>query len=162
IGAALSKQVKAPPRQVGTPEAAFAGLTQGASLGFGDEVKAGWRSLFPKNLGGGDYKATRDQLRAENKSAQQQHPWAYGAGEVAGGALPAVGLGMATGGTAVAPMLGKAALPLAAGQGALQGAGLSDAATAGGVARDASVGGGLGVAGYGAGQALGLAGGKLL
>lgn len=148
----------APAKQYGAGETALMGVGQGLSLGFGDEMKAGWRSLFPKSMGGVDYKQERDRLRAEDAAARQQHPYIYGATEAVGSALPAAGLAVATGGTSMAPMLAKAALPLAAGQGALQGAGSSNANTAGGLVRDASIGGGLGAAGYGLGALLGSAG----
>ena len=154
---ASAPEVSAAPA-VGRGEAALAGAAQGVSMGYGDEMKAGWRSLFPKSLGGGDYVAERDKLRADNEAARKAHPVLYGAGEVAGGIVPAAGMAVATGGTSVAPVLARAALPMAAGQGAVQGAGLSNADSAGGVARDAALGGGLGVAGYGVGSALGSAG----
>lgn len=154
----LSGPAGAPPRQVGKAEALLRGVTQGATLGFGDEVEAGWKHL----VGGADYKSTRDQLRKDEGQAKDQHPAAYLGGEVAGGAAPGVAAMLLTGGVALpAAIASKAPLVLSAGQGALQGAGYSDASDARGIARDSAVGGGVGVLGFGAGKVLGSATSRL-
>lgn len=141
------------PPAVGTPEAALRGAAQGATLGFGDELEAGWKSLF-----GQPYQQTRDKLRADEANARSQHPYVYGGSEIAGSILPSAIAAGATGGTSLAPTLAKSALPLAAGQGALQGAGYSNADSARGLVGDTALGGGLGVLGYGLGQGLGAVG----
>lgn len=153
------KALRAPPAppKVSTPEAILGGVAQGATLGFGDEMEAGWKHL----VGGADYTKTRDQLRAANANARSQHPVAYTGGEIGGSLLPSAVAALATGGTSLAPGMAKAALPLAAGQGALQGAGYSNADSAGGLARDSALGAGVGVAGYGLGQTLGAVGRKV-
>ncbi len=77
------------------------GGAQGASLGFGDEATGAIQALgnkyLPESMGGGGtagYSEERDAARAENQAAQKAHPYAYGAGEIAG-ALPST---IATGG----------------------------------------------------------------
>lgn len=147
----------AAPPKVGAPEAVLRGAAQGATFGFGDELEAGWKHL----VGGADYTKTRNQLRGDEANARSQHPVAYTGGEIGGSLLPSAVAAMATGGTSLAPSMAKAALPLAAGQGALQGAGYSNADTAGGLARDSALGAGVGVAGYGLGQTLGAVGRKV-
>lgn len=153
---ALTKPAAAPPK-VGTPEAVLRGAAQGATFGFGDELEAGWKHL----VGGADYTKTRAQLRSDEANARSQHPVAYTGGEIGGSLLPSAVAAMATGGTSLAPSMAKAGLPMAAGQGALQGAGYSNADTAGGLARDSALGAGVGVAGYGLGQTLGAVGRKV-
>lgn len=146
---ALTKPA-APPRQVGKAEALLRGAAQGATLGFGDEMEAGWKHL----VGGADYKSTRDQLRADEANARTQHPTAYLGGEMAGGAAPGIAATVLTGGAAAGPAL-------AAGQGAAQGAGYSNASDARGLSRDSAVGGGVGLLGYGASKAMGSAASRL-
>lgn len=151
---------------VSTGEAVQRGVEQGLTLGWSDEL-AGAAGAAQTSIGdwayeklhpeatktpsfGARYQQIRDAERTRNSAASDQHPWAYGipegVGTVGADALATV----ATGG---------AALPLiAAGQGAIQGAGYSDAESGTGVARDAAAGGVLGLAGYGVGSALGKAG----
>lgn len=100
------------------------------------------------------YAKRRDSYRKKNAEAQQAHPVAYGAGEVTGAIPTSVALGnfggflggpastALGGGTAT---LGKA-IGTGATLGAVGGAGLSTADTAGGVAKDALLGAGLGAA----------------
>lgn len=158
IEALLAQESGQPPQEAQPPgklEALARGGGQGATLGFGDEagaaVGAALQKVLPESLGGIDYgksyadlyRENRDVFRRENEAARKEHPFAYGAGEVAG-SLPlmaATGAGGSVGGAAL--------------QGGVQGAGLSGAdVTRGdvkGLARDASLGAGLGVGAYGAG-----------
>lgn len=89
------------------------------------------------------YAAERDKQRAANEQARKDHRWSYLGGQVAG-SLP---IGAATAG---------AGIHGAAGLGAVQGAGYSDADGAG-LVGDTALGAGLGVAGHLAGQTLGKA-----
>lgn len=162
IKAARTPALSATRPEVSKTEALLRGAAMGATMGFGDELEAGWKSLFPKSLGGSPYRETRDKIRADEAVAREQHPYLYGGAEMAGAALPAAGMALATGGTSLAPAMAKAALPIAAGQGAVQGAGYSNADSAGGLARDVGVGTGLGVLGHGVGSALGGAGRTLV
>jgi len=141
-------------KPVGTGEALLRGAAQGATLGFGDELEAGWKHL----VGGADYTKTRDQLRADEANARSQHPIAYGAAEAVGGAVPFLAGAALTGGAASPLLAGRTALGVAAGQGALQGAGYSEGKNARSLARDTALGAGVGVAGYGLGQGLAAAG----
>lgn len=144
-------------------ESIFEGGGQGASLGWKDEMVAGWKALakhaLPKSLGGTDlpmgeqYKQDLAIQRAQDEAARKANPKAYIASNVAGGIIPTAAATYATG--------GAYALPMALAQGGAAGAGYSNATTAGGLARDAGVGVGLGALGYGAGQAVGQAGAGL-
>lgn len=156
-GKIKASRAGAPPTVSG-PMAALQGAAQGATLGWGDEMKAGWRSLFPGKLGGAPYKKGLAEERAYDESAQKQHPYLHGAGNFAGSVLPSAAAAVMSGGTSLAPTMARMALPLAAGQGAMQGAGYSNADTPGGLARDSAVGGGLGILGHGIGTALGAVG----
>jgi hypothetical protein len=141
-------------REFSGPMSGLMGAAQGATLGFGDEAEAGWKSLF-----GADYKQTREGLRAENAQANRQHPVAYGAGEVAGGIAPSLAATALTGGAASPLLAGRTALAVSAGQGAVQGAGYSDARDAGSLVGDTALGAGLGSAGHLLGE-LGTVAGK--
>ncbi|HZP68380.1 MAG TPA: hypothetical protein VFB29_00435 [Pseudolabrys sp.] len=123
--------------QISASGAGIAGLEQGLTAGFGDELtgakEAGLAGLpsevtsnlrlsplgnliaaagggakiaIEKLLGGDEaqkaYQAGRDRVRALNKSAQEQHPYAYTGGEVAGAlatipAMPGVGVAKGAG-----------------------------------------------------------------
>jgi hypothetical protein len=141
------------------PASAFEGALQGASLGWGNKMEAGWKALakrlLPKSLGGTNlpmgeqFKRDLAARRAYTTSAKEANPDTYFAAELAGGAIPGTVGTIATG--------GAGALPMAVGQGALAGAGYSDADSAGGLARDALVGGGVGLAGHAIGSGLGAA-----
>lgn len=70
--------------------AAARGALQGASLGFADEGIGAGQALFDKATGSDKalidlYAKYRDQSRANNVKAQQEHPAAYGAGNLVGG-----------------------------------------------------------------------------
>ena len=93
---------------------------------------------------------TRD-IQQANSDAEARHPVAYGVGNVAGTTALDSALLAATGGAA-SPWL------MAGGQGALAGAGYSDAHTLGGTLGDAGVGALLGLGGVGVGKAVGKVG----
>lgn len=127
--------------------AANRGATQGVTFGFGDEINAlsqasGWKSEESGlgSLATGAYKYFTGDKEAEqrynaalarnrllNKTAQEQHPWAYGGGELAG-SLPAMAA-MPEASFARVPAFGRAMLKgaqVGAEYGALSGAGEAD------------------------------------
>lgn len=149
----------AQPRQKrGKVESFFRGVKQGATLGFGDEISGALESVFSSKT----YRQARDEARSADKQAQEQNPWTYGAGGLAGGAATAFvpGLGLAKGAQA-ALGAGKllagagAAAKTGAALGALGGLGSSEAELGNGelgrAALDTAVGAGLGAAGGAAG-----------
>jgi hypothetical protein len=137
------------------------GAGQGATLGFGDELEAGYKAavkkLLPQSLGGTDkplvdqYREDRDAIRARLEASRAANPGAYFAGNLVGGVAPML-----------VPGVGEAGLTntLATGMGlgAAQGLGTSDAdLTQGdvrGAIRDIAKGATLGTAGALAGTAL--------
>lgn len=147
-------------------DAAARGGVQGATMGFGDEIKGALHATLggvlpwanrPGTVGYGEtlsdrYRVARDYDRAENDASAEAHPVAYTASQIGGAALPAL---------AGAPATGVRGLLAGAGQGLAQGAGYSDAASARGLAGDTALGGALGVAGHGVGAAIGEAGGRV-
>jgi hypothetical protein len=161
-GAALPQQ-PAP----GRGESGIRGALQGASFGFGDEAAAAIDAALPRFLhnevsreavGSGEtygdrYRSARDYYRDRNAAAEEANPGTYLATLVTGAMAPTV-----LGG---APLTGARGLTVAAGQGALSGAGYSQADEGLGLARDISLGGALGAAGHGAGAALGAAAKRL-
>ena len=122
----------------GLLEAGVRGLAQGATFGFADEISGALESAFTRKT----YTQARDEARSRNKAAEEAHPWGYGLGSILGTGAT----GLATGGLAAgAAKLGTAGVAaLAAGEGALQGVGASDAEDAGGVLKDAAVSGVVG------------------
>lgn len=132
-----------------TPEAPSAllsglrGLGQGATLGNEDEIIGALKGSLPGALkqGASDlglynskgdndvaaYIAARDNERAQNDAAHAAHPYLYGAGNLAGGILPAI----ATGGS----------LPALAGLGATAAIGESNASDPASLAKSAAIGG---------------------
>jgi hypothetical protein len=105
----------------GVLESAGRGLWQGVTLNFSDELTGLVESAFTSK----SYAQARDESRSANLAAQTANPWAYGAGEVAGGvALPGVG------GAGLAAKVGlkgaKAAAGVAAVEGGLQGVGAAE------------------------------------
>jgi hypothetical protein len=70
------------------------GAWNGVTLGTGDNIAAGAKSLF----GGGKYKDELAKQTAASKEAEQRSPWLYGAGNVAGSlAMPVPGGAIASG-----------------------------------------------------------------
>ena len=125
------------PREVGGLEAVGRGALQGATLGLSDEITGALESLFSKTK---TYSQARDESRANNAAAQDQHSLLYGGGELAGGILPGLipGAGVAKG-ASIAEAAGKAAL-----QGGIAGLGSSEAdltkGDIGGAALDTGIG----------------------
>jgi hypothetical protein len=120
----------APPPEPGALESLGRGLLQGGTLGFGDEIAGAIQHLFA----GKDYTQARDESRANNASAQQAHPYLYGAGELGGGIATAMVPGLGATGS-LAKAAGSAALA-----GGLTGIGASGGKTAGDIAKDAAEG----------------------
>lgn len=148
------------------------GVTQGATLNFGDELsglKEGAKAAFTG--GGGEdyvnqiinaYRQGRDEERNLNKIADERSPWLYGGGQLAGG----IALGAATGGTgAVAGGLGRQVAVNAArglAEGAAAGLGNSEADLTKGELGQAAVDTAMGATlGAGAGAVGTLAGAGL-
>lgn len=101
-------------------EAVVRGAANAATFGFGDEIQALIRTIGDKRT----YKELRDEQRAANAASQEENPWSYGAGGVAG-SLPQ-GLAILRGAAlAGGPVLQQAAGAgiRGAGFGAVQGAG---------------------------------------
>lgn len=165
------------------------GFSQGGTFGFADEIASKLADLArrddrirPGAAAPPELRAAlegqptlgerlKGKMRAENKAASDEHPWAYGAGEVAGNvaATYAGGKALSAAGEAV-PVIGKGlqalgtwaranpikALALAGGaQGGVNGAGASEAKDAEGVALDTILGTALGA---GTGVLTGVAG----
>lgn len=134
-----------PPAPPSMGESLARGAGQGATLGFGDEINAGVQALGIKALGqtGADkslgqlYRENRDTFRRENDAAKKEHPYVYGAGQIAGGAP----LALATGGGGTARLIGTSAA-----LGGATGLGESTAADVGGMALDAGKGAAIGAA----------------
>lgn len=111
-------------------EAAGRGALQGGTLGFSDEVTGGGEALFDKVLGNDKGKSLQDlytqhtaEARAANAAAESAHPYAYGAGNLAGG----LASGALTGGLGAETALGR--VGVAAGMGAASGIGFGNAST---------------------------------
>jgi len=83
---------------VGQGEAVLRGGAQGLTMGYGDELTG----LIESALTEKSYTQSRDEARANNAAAQEQNPWTYGAGNVAGGlaTMAVPGLNLAKGATA--------------------------------------------------------------
>lgn len=114
-------------------------FAQGATFGFGDEIEAAVRSVFPESMGGGKYEQVRDDLRGKLKAFKAQNPGAALTTEIAGALLPSLAATFFTGGAAAAPSLARVAA-VGAGQGAASGLGYSEAKDATGMALDTGVG----------------------
>ena len=182
---ALWGQAK-PVEKMGAGEAAMLGLGQGMTLGFGDELmaaetaakgrllKAALAALSARGQGpmevlkragsavvadgfGDEYRALRDQARAQQDKAEQEQQGAYIAGNLAGGLVLPIPGGAPARGASLMTKLGRGALGGAA-AGTAYGAGASKAEDIGGIAKDAAVGAALGGAGgaLGAGVGAGL------
>ena len=121
------------------------GVGQGLALGFGDELEAAARTGFGLL---GDYKGTRDDIRAQVKDFAKENPNTALAAELAGGLLTGVAGGARVAGTALGRKVLKKAgtTGLAAGIGAGEGAiaGIGSGETAGGRAAGGILGAGIG------------------
>jgi hypothetical protein len=122
---------------------------QGLTLGFGDEIEAGVRSLFQDE----EYAEIRDKIRNEIAQFREDEPWTANTAEIGGGLLTG-GVG---GGRAAAAMAARKVAPMVrniavgAGEGALQGLGTGQGSigeqavsTATGAGLGGAVGGTLG------------------
>lgn len=143
--------IPASEQQPGMVESFARGAADTATFGFGDEMAAGVTSLF-----GGNYDQSLANIRGQQQAAQEAHPVAFGAGQVAG-VLPT---SLAPGSVAVrAPSLGaKVAGGMVAGaaQGAAYGAGSADEGNRmTGAAQGAVAGGTIGAAFPAAGRLVG-------
>lgn len=136
---------------------------QGLTLGFGDEIMAGVRSLAP----GQTYDAALEDERRRLAEYREGFPVSSAAYEIGGAVLPALGAGVLTGGTGTAGVMGATAARTAptlartalagAGTGAVYGFGSGEGGfgpRAGNAAIDAAIGAAGGVAGQAAGAAL--------
>jgi hypothetical protein len=119
------------------------GISQGVTLGYGDEILGAAGALF----GDGSYQENRDAKRKEYEEARARSPIANTAGEIGGSVVTGF----------AAPGIGstlKGSVAFSAGQGL----GNSEAdLTKGdvvGAARDTALGAGAGALGYGAGKAI--------
>ncbi len=122
------------------------GVQQGASFGFGDEIKSGIGAAVAKVFGG---EATNDQSlgqlydealaseRGKDKLAAETNPISYYAGDIAGGvALP---VGAIKNAKTVGQLAG-----VGVGAGLIQGVGRSESENAQGLITDAAIGGAVG------------------
>lgn len=145
------------PNDFSTTESAGQGVLQGATAGFSDELGGALGALQEKVLPGGNadnksledlYKEYRDMHRGRNKAAEEAHPMANFAGNVAGGIGSAV----------LAPeALAAKAIGIggAAGLGAASGLGTSEAQDLSGDIKNTAVGGVLGAGAGAIGKGLG-------
>ena len=148
----------------GQLDALFDSLFQGATLGFGDEMEAGLLSMLGHFKGDAQqlmgpegtpdttsYAELLDALRGQSARAGEEYPITSLLGEL-GGALATGGAGgvAAAGGKTLGQAIPRL-IGAGAGEGAVAGAGYSEADTPAGVGTDMAVGAGLG----------GLAGGAL-
>lgn len=156
-GPSLGSQIKGGARAL---------LGQGLGMQFGDELEAGARAM---SFSSPEYRALRDQIRAENAQFADDNPVLAPALEIGGAALPAVAALVGTGGAAAPALaaggrslLGRAATGAAAGAGfgAVQGAGAAPELenVPGSMLAGGTVGGAFGLALPFAGAGLGFAG----
>lgn len=121
-------------------------LGQGLGLEFGDEIEAGIRAIGPR-----DYRTIRDEIRSEQDRFTEAYPKTSLGLQVSGGALPALGALVASGGTAapaVIPSLGaRMARGAVAGFGTGAIAGAGAAPEMADIPRDAGIGAAVGTAG---------------
>lgn len=144
-------QPEADPKGMST--ALARGGMQGASLGFGDEATGAAQSLMSNGDKVKAYIQARDKERADNATAQSAHPWAYGAGQVAGtlvSPLAAVGKGIA-GASALGGLIGLGNSNADLTQGDVAGA-----------AKDTAVGAAIGAGSAGLAKGLGSIGGNAI
>lgn len=152
--------IPSPTAKMSASEAFTHGVAHGGALGFDDKAAglvSGMLGARPDWMGGNNkgfsanYKEGSGAAQADNQQAGDQHPLAYGVGEVAGSVpLYAAGAGLgASGARAVGafPVVGR--LLGAGAVGATQGAGET------GTAKGAGVGAALSMAGEGVGAAVG-------
>ena len=123
----------------------FRTALQGASFGWSEEVEAAVRSLLPETMGGGEYEQIRDELRTKLSAYKEANPNSALTLELVGALVPSLltlpfgGAGVAATTARVAPTIAKIA-GRGAVEGAVTGAGMSEADTVGGMATDAATG----------------------
>lgn len=150
VAAAASKVQESPDVSMG--ESFQAGLAQGGTLGFGEELMGGIKAVQDiagdkYELGdiGDRYKQRRGEYRSYNELARQKNPGSFMGGEITGSV-----------GTAFVPGMGATSLGKTMGLGAVAGLGTSNAdlveGDIGGAAIDTTIGAGLGGLGYGVGK----------
>lgn len=139
-----------------SPSQSFqAGLAQGGTLGFGEEIMGGIRAArdvmgdkFELSDLPERYRQRRDEYRQYNELARQQNPKTYMGGEIVGGV-----------GTSLVPGMGAATLGKTAAMGGVAGLGLSEAdltqGQIGEAALDTGIGGITGGLAYGATKGAG-------
>jgi hypothetical protein len=147
--------------EVSKLESGWRGATQGATLGFGDEMSGGvgaglelfnptdpneakkslWDRLSKVKE---NYQTYRDSQRQQNEAAQETNPVSYGTGELAGSIVP-----IALGGSGLAARTALSApvrnIALNTGVGSLSGLGTSNSADISGDLANTAVGGGTGL-----------------
>jgi hypothetical protein len=161
------------PAKTGGLESLRRGATQGATLGFGDEITGAISAPILKAIGkfsgtpayqnafadkslGELYDSSRDRERQANAAAQKDNPGTYLAGELGGSVLSSFAPGASALNVGREAGVGEA-LAKGARLGAITGIGNSDASTLGGTLRDAALGAGVG--GFVGGVAHGVASG---
>lgn len=118
---------------------------QGATFGWSDEIEAAVRSLLPESMGGGEYQKIRDELRAKLSAYKEANPNTALTLELAGALVPSLltlpfgGAGATATAARVAPSMARVA-GRGAVEGAVTGAGMSEADTVGGMATDTAAG----------------------
>ena len=118
---------------------------QGATFGWSEEIEAAVRSLLPESMGGGEYQKIRDELRAKLAAYKEANPNTALTLELAGALVPSLltlpfgGAGAAATAARVSPSMARVA-GRGAVEGAVTGAGMSEADTVGGMAADTATG----------------------
>lgn len=149
-----------PMEEVSGAESLARGAAQGVTLDFADEAVGGIKGALGALTGEGNfsdlYKKYRDEYRARDALAQEQHGNLYTGGKIGG----AIGTGLVTGGGGLAATVGKSAAMGAADYiGKLR---EMDNYQAQEMLKDAAVGGAAGAVGYGIGAGLSKAGGLMV
>ena len=118
---------------------------QGATFGWSEEIEAAVRSLLPESMGGGEYEKIRDELRAKLSAYKEANPNTALTLELVGALVPSLltlpfgGVGATATAARVAPSMARVA-GRGAVEGAVTGAGMSEADTVGGMAADTATG----------------------
>ncbi len=130
------------------------GAVQGATSNFADEIGAGFKTAQEvygnPNSFGDEYRKNVKEIRAGYEGFKDDHPWAYGGGQMLGATPTALVMPGVAGAVrqGAASMVGESDYDYTGGtfgQGAVA------------MAKDAGIGAGAGAAGYGIGQAAGPA-----
>lgn len=157
------RNFKAPAAEIGKAESAGAGLLQGGTFGFADEISGAAKGAYRRARYGGtlrdQYANARDESRRYFEEAKAANPASYTSGEVAGAVgsafIPIAGqIGK---GAQAASLAGRMATAgkIGAQVGAAQGAGYSEGESVADVILDTAKGGATGAA---VGGALPVAG----